>query len=203
MGNVRKDSVEAIQENMSPECIQRDTITPLGTKIHYKYKNGKFKISWGDSIYNRVSDSAYSCHYDSLTGVWDFVPKLHSETQNSLVFIQTSWTSSGGNPAPLAYDVIVLPKNNKDSIVEKEFFISCEKGYLLYGDPFEKVYLQNLENKKIQLISLNPRPFSGRSPTMSIEKTKIDKGILFIKYESLNKQKTDAIKISKRFRIEI
>jgi hypothetical protein len=197
------DSVKIDSTSLTIECIQRDTVTSMGTKIHYLYRNGKFQISWGDNSYNRIYDSLYSCDYDKSTGLWDYVPKLNNETKNYLIFTNILWTSSGGNPAPLEYYAIVFPKNNIDSVFEKEFFINSNGEYLIYGDPEnENVHLLNIESKKSQTILLKPKPDLSRSPTLSIRKTEINGKTLSIKYESLDK-KDEIIIIDKTFNIEI
>lgn len=197
------DSVKIDTNTLTIECIQRDTITSMGTKIHYLYRNGKFQISWGDNLYKRAYDSLYSCNYDKSTGLWDLVPKLYSETKNNIIFTNILWTSSGGNPAPLEYYAIVFPKNIKDSIFEKEFFINSIEEYLIYGDPeSENIHLINVETKKSQTVLLKPKPYISRSPTLSIQKTEIKEKTLYIKYESLDK--SDEIKsIERTFNIEI
>lgn len=185
------------------ECIQRDTITGMGTKIHYLYRNGKFQISWGDNSYQRTYDSLYTCNYNTSTGLWNFVPKLYSETKNNLIFTNVLWTSSGGNPAPLEYYAIVFPKNVKDSIFEKVFFINSIEAYLIYGDfENENIHLINIETKRNQMILLKPKPDLSRSPTLSILKTEIKGKTFYIKYESLDKN--DKIEsIERAFNIEI
>lgn len=197
------DSVKTDTTSMTAECIQGDTTTSMGTKIHYLYRNGKFQISWGDDSYNRIYDSLYSCDYDKSTGLWNFVPKLNSETKNNLIFTNILWTSSGGNPAPLEFYAIVCPKNKKDSIFEKEFFIDSEGDYLLYGDPEnENIHLINLETKRSQTVLLKPKPDLSRSPTLSIQKTEIKEKSLYIRYESIDKN-DETIIIEKTFKIEI
>ena len=189
-------SVKTDTTTLAKECVQNDTTTNLGTKIKYIYTNGKYKISYGDKFYSRTYDSLYTCNYDKSTGLWDFVPKLQSETKNNLIFTNILWTSSGANPAPLEYYVIVLPKNKIDKTFEKEFFITCEGNYLVYGDTESNtIHLINLETKKSQDEILYPPPIISRSPTMSIQETKFDKNSLFIKYETVDKN--DSIKIIK------
>ena len=197
------DSLITDSTSLTTECIQKDTVTVLGTKIHYIFRNGKYLISWGDSSYNRIHDSFYSCDYDKSTGLWDFVPKLNSETKNNLIFTNIFWTSSGGNQAPLEFYAIICPKNNKDSIFEKEYFIDSEGDYLIYGDSENAtIHLINIETKKSQTIILKPKPYLSRSPTLSIRNTEIKGRLLNIKYESLDK--SDEIRIiEKTFNIEI
>ena len=180
-------SIKTDTTTLAKECVQNDTTTNSGTKIKYIYTNGKYKISYGNKFYSRTYDSLYTCNYDKSTGLWDFVPKLQSETKNNLIFTNILWTSSGGNPAPLEYYAIVLPKNKIEKTFEKEFFITCEGNYLVYGDAESNtIHLINLETKKSQDEILYPPPAISRSPTMSIQETKFDKNSLFIKYESVD-----------------
>lgn len=197
------DALKTGAPSMTIECIQRDTITGMGTRIHYINYNGKYQVSWGDNSYNRVYDSLYTCYHDDRTGLWDFVPKLNSETKNNLIFTNILWTSSGGNPAPLEFCAIICPKNVKDSIFEKEFFIDCKGDYLIHGDfENENIHLINIETKKNQTFILNPKPYSSRSPTLAILKTVFKGKSIYIKYESVDKN-DDTIIIERTFKIEI
>ena len=197
------DSVKIDTTSLKTECTQRDTITGMGTKIHYIYLNGKFQISWGDNSYKRAYDSLYSCDYDKSTGLWDFVPKLYSETKNNLIFTNILWTSSGGNPAPLEFCAIVCPKNKVDSIFEKEFFIDSEGEYLIYGDPYnENIHLINIETKNNQTVLLDPKPYLSRSPTLSIQKTQIKGKSIYLEYEALDTNQ-EITTIKKTFKIVI
>ncbi|MDI9309769.1 MAG: hypothetical protein QM535_06105 [Limnohabitans sp.] len=203
--NKNKEKKKIIKEiavkdtlKVDKRCLQRDTVTPMGTKIGYLYQDGKFKITWGDTNYKRVYDSIYSCDYDKNTGIWDFVPKYESETKNTIVLTNILFTSSGGNPAPLEFSAVVLPKNKKDSPYEIDFFITKKGDYLVYGDMEEsKIHLLNLETKKKQKIKLNPYPAIFRSPTSSILETSIYKNTLFIKYESDDENSESEIIVKK------
>lgn len=196
-------SVKFDTSSLTTECIQRDTVTEMGTKIYYLYLNGKFQISWGDNTYNRIYDSLYTCYYDKSTGLWDFVPKIFSETKNYLVFTNVLWTSSGGNPAPLEYYAIVCPKNIIDNVFERDFFIDSSGEYLIYGDhKNENLHLLNIETKKCQTVFLKPRPEQSRSPTISILKTEIKGKSFFVIYKSLDKN-DEVINIERKFNIEI
>jgi len=196
--SVKKDKTELVEE-----CIQKDTTTILGTKVKYIYNDGKYKISYSDKFYNRTYDSLYACDFNKSTGLWDFVPKLHSETKSNLIFTNILWTSSGGNPEPLEYYAIVLPKNKLGKAFEKDFFIECDENYLVYGDPKnDNIHIINLETKKTQLINLIPKPELSRSPTSSILETQIEKKVFSIKYQSLDKNDATII-IEKDFKIII
>lgn len=185
------------------ECLQHDTITSSGTKIHYKYRDNKFQIEWSDNNYKRAYDSLFSCDYDPATGLWDFVPKLKSETDNHLVLTNIIWTSSGGNPAPLEYGALILPKNGTDTAYRKDFCIDTKGNYLVYGDDDnETVHIQNIETGKIQNILLVPKPALSRSPTLSIRKADINNGSLYIKYDADDKDNHLHI-IEKRFKLAL
>lgn len=179
---------------LDSRCIQKDTITPLGTKISYLRQKDRFKICWGDHNYTRVYDSLYSCYYEESTGLWDFVPKFGSETKNTVVLTNVLYTSSGANPAPLEYSALILPKNKKDAPFEIDFFITMLGDYLVYGDgESNTIHIINLETRKIQDEILYPAPVVSRSPTMSIHTAKIDKGALYIKYESIDENDNEKI----------
>jgi hypothetical protein len=201
--NIDSLSLKTDTTSLITECIQKDIIMAMSTKIHYIYRNGKYQISWGDNSYNRIYDSLYSCDYDKSTGLWDFVPKIYSETKNNLIFTNILWTSSGGNPAPLEYYAIICPKNTKDSIYEKEFFIESEGDYLVCGDPYnEYVHLENIETKRRQTITLKPKPYLSRSPTLSIQKTQIKGKSIYLEYEALDTNQ-EITTIKKTFKIVI
>lgn len=208
--NKNKEKKKIIKEiavkdtlKVDKRCLQRDTVTPMGTKIGYLYQDGKFKITWGDTNYKRVYDSIYSCDYDKNTGLWDFVPKYESETKNTIVLTNILFTSSGGNLAPLEFSAIVLPKNKKESPYEIDFFITKKGDYLVYGDMEEsKIHLINLETKKRQDIVLDPSPALIRTPTLAIQDATINKNIFFIKYETFDKN-YDTKMIEKKIKIVI
>jgi len=184
---IKHNLVKTDTLKIDPECAQKDTITPFGTKIYYLQQDGKFKISWENNNQKRVYDSIYSCNYDKETGLWDFVPKFNSETKNNLVFTKILFTSSGANPAPLEHSAIILPKNKSDLPYELDFFIAKENDYLVYGDDGSNtIHIINLETKKVQDEILYPQPAISRSPTMSIRETKFNKNYLIIKYEGVD-----------------
>lgn len=186
---------------LAKECVQKDTTTQLGTQIHYIYQNGKFQISWGDKTYKRTYDSSFTCYVDSLTGIWNLVPKYYAETQNHLVFRSILWTSGGANPAPLEYAAIIFPKNLNDSICEKEFLIDKIEGYLIYGDPLDGIQVLNIDTKKIQTIFLRPLPIVSRAPTSSIIDIKINKNKIWIKYEGCTEDNNGIVENSITLRI--
>jgi len=198
-----RDFKTSLRNSDTVHCIQRDTVTLLGTKIGYLQIEDSFSITWGDDSYQRVYDSLYSCEYDKNTGVWDFVPKFNSETKNNIVLTNTMWTSSGANPAPLEFLAIILPKNKKDSPLEIEFFIAKENDYVVYGDAENpQIHLINLETKQIQDITLKPEPALSRSPTLAIVDTKLQKRSLYIKYQIVDKN-GDLKNVRKKIKIEI
>lgn len=189
-----QDSLRSTARPMAKECIQRDTLTASGTRIHYEFDGEGFRIVWGDRSYTRASDSTYSCDFDPQTGLWDFVPKFHSETKNHLVFTNILWTSSGGNPAPLEEEAIVLPKNLQDSIAHEPFFIDAQGDYLVYGDPNNgSIHISNLETNQNRTFPLSPEPALLRSPTMPIRKTRIAKGELYVQYLSIDRDENEVI----------
>ena len=160
---------------------------------------------WGSSSYNRTYDSLFTCDYDTLSGVWDFVPKYNSETQNTLVLTCVLATSSGGNPAPVEFSALVMPKNVIDSVYVKDFFINCIGDYLIYGDERndENIHIVNVETKKEQDFILNPKPANFKSPTISIRETKIDKETFSIKYEIFKIVADTAVIVAKTFKLKI
>ena len=86
-----------ITDTLCAECQQKDTITPMGVKIQYKYKNGVFKIICSDKSFTRELDSSYICNKNQ-NGVWDFVPKFEYETKNYLVFNNVLSTFDKSHP---------------------------------------------------------------------------------------------------------
>ncbi len=184
-------------------CRQKDTITPLGTMIKYISFKGGYKIAWGDRNYQRIFDTLYTCEYIPLSGLWDDVPKYYSETKNYLVFNNVLCTSSGGNPAPLEYYVIVFPKNVKDAVFEEDYFINCIGNYLIFGDDYKDIiHVRNLETGQQQTLELKPKSMFIRTPTLAIDSTFIEGDFLNIKYETWSAGDS-ALAITRSFRIEI
>jgi hypothetical protein len=202
--NAGADSLKSDTIYSVPECIPKDTTTASGTKIHYIARNNKFQVSWGNGKYSRIYDSSYSCFLEKNSGIWDNVPKLESETKNSLVFRNVLSTSGGANPAPIDFYSIVLPKNQSDSTFEIPFFIKCIKEYIIYTEPFTNntLYLLNLETKKKQLIILNPSTIRERSISTAISDMKIENSMFLIEYKSLDKN-DNTIRVKKKYPLEI
>lgn len=200
----RIDSISPVYPPWSDACIQTDTVTQMGTAIHYLYSNGKFQISWGDSSYYRIYDSLYECAYDSGgSGLWDFVPKYYSETRDYLIFTNILECSGLANPAPLDYYAIVCPKNETDSIFERDLFVGCDGDYLVYGDwDNEYLHVLNVETKSRQTFLLKPAPWVSRSPTMEIQRAKVRGKVLHVTYEALDEDEAFII-VRRTFRIEI
>jgi len=114
-------------------------------------------------------------------------------------------TSSGGNPAPIDFSVMVLPKNITDSIYEKEMYIDHAGDYIIYltGASADSLSVLNLETKKIQICALNPQPLIfAKSPTFIIQKTKIKNKVLHVEYEDLDSNDSTVIRKNK-FRLTI
>jgi hypothetical protein len=190
--------------SLDKNCFQKDTTTLLGTKIKYIYQQGLFRIVCSDSSFSRKTGSLYACHYDSISGLCDLVPKLESETTNNLLFTYVYFTSSGRNCAPLEYSAIIIPKNNTDAIIEKYFFIMQKGDYLFYGDGTipNVIHLMNIETKQIQDFELDPLPALSRSPTMSIREIKITGKLFYVKYEAFL-ENTEPQIVIKKLKIKI
>ncbi|WP_338792645.1 hypothetical protein [Bernardetia sp. MNP-M8] len=204
LDSIKTDSILTKKE-MAKECFQKDTVTAMGTSIKYSYENEGFRITWSDSSYKRSLDSLFHCDFDERTGTWDFVPKYIHETKNTVVLQNILYTSSGGNPAPLAYSSIILPKNTKGVVIEKYEILMTKDDYLVYATDLDSVFILNLETNKEQTILLKPRPLHVRSPTISIEKPRIEKKTFYLEYNSLKKVEDDyeEIRVKKSFKIKI
>lgn len=170
-----------------PECIPRDTVTRTGIEIHYLYDNENYQISWGNAGFHRTYDSLYTCSRDTFGGIWDFIPKLESETATRLIFKNVLSTSGGANPAPIEFTAIILPKNATDPALEVPFYIDCIGNYLLYAEPFttDTLYLMNVETNNIQEIILDPPAFVGRTITFALHHIRIKNGQLRFEYDAL------------------
>jgi len=176
---------QAANTAAASECAQKDTTTAMGTRIRYLLQDGGYKITWGDTTYQRVTDSLYTCEYVEGSGLWSYVPAYHSETKNTLVFTATFENSSGGNPSAISEIALVLPKNRQDSIYTQEFFLKAEGNYLVYCQNYfepDKLVVQNLETKRAQRITLRPKPLLFRTPGLSINNVKIVNGSIRIIY---------------------
>lgn len=169
-------------DTICTECLQKDTISPLGVKIHYKFKNGVFKIICSNNSFIRELDSSFTCTKNQ-NGVWDFVPKLKHETKNYLVFENIFCTSGGANPMPLAYSAIVVSKLSKGIIKEYPILEYCKGNYLLYLNAEDfTIHLLNLETNKIQDINLENSLGQCRMPNLCINSVKIENNKLKISY---------------------
>jgi hypothetical protein len=194
-----------INDSLLPvDCIPANLITRLGTKVMYTRVGNAVKLCWGDDTYTRSHDSLFTCE-DSRFGRWDFIPKFLSETKHNLVFKNVLSTSSGGNPAPIDFSVIVFPKNMKDSVYEKEMYIDKHGDYLVYiaGWKADSLAVLNIESKRTQICRLSPDPLPfARSPTFIIKKTKIKDQAFFVEYEGLD-EKDSTIILKNKFKLNI
>ncbi|WP_375561608.1 hypothetical protein ACE193_03405 [Bernardetia sp. OM2101] len=204
--STKTDSIPSKKE-LAEQCIQKDTVTPMGTIIKYSYEieNEGFRIIWSGNSYERSSDSLYYCNFYEQMGTWDFVPKYIHETKNTIVLRNIFYTSGGGHPAPIAYTTLVLPKNDTSSIIEKYELLMTKDDYLVYATDLDSVFILNLETNKEQTILLQPRPLYIRSPSMSIQKYKIENKVLKIEYDAIKKvgETYEEIRVKKSFKIEI
>ncbi len=183
----QNNPISKVAADSVPECVPRDTVTPSGIEIHYLYDNESYQISWGNAGFRRTYDSVYTCTRDTYGGIWDFIPKLESETPNRLIFKNVLSTSGGANPAPIEFTAILLPKNATDPALEVPFYIDCLGNYLLYAEPYttETLYLMNVETKKIQEIILDPPAAVGRTIAFALQHIRIKNGQLRFEYEAL------------------
>ncbi len=166
-------------------CQPRDTITALNTSVCYVAQAKGFKISWGDGQYRRLYDSLYTCEDSDTIGLWNDIPSYYAETPNTLVFVCPFARSSGGNPIPINFYALVLPKNQQDSVYTRENFLRAKGNYLVYcQNEFEpeKLVVQNLETKRTQRITLRPKPLLFRVAGLSINDVKIANGIIRVVY---------------------
>jgi hypothetical protein len=184
------DTLTNISYQIITECIPHDTTTASGLKIHYLNNNGSYQITWGSESFMRTYDSLYSCEKDDWGNIWDEIPRLEAETPNYIVFKNVLTHSGGGNPEPIEFYAIVLPKNPVDTNYEKEFYIKTIGNYMIYSEPFsfETLVILNLETKKNQKIILEPSAFEGyRTLAWCIKKMQIEQGKFYIDYKALNK----------------
>jgi len=186
------------------DCIPSNFKTKSGTQVMYTRVGDAVQLSWGDETYTRSYDSLFTCE-DSQFGRWDFIPKFLSETKHSLVFKNVLSTSSGGNPAPIDFSVIVFPKNMKDSVYEKELYIDKHDDYLVYiaGWTADSLAVLNIESKKTQICRLSPDPLPfAKSPTFIIKKTKVTDKMFFVEYEGLDEKDSVVVRKNK-FKLNI
>jgi len=183
------------------QCKPRDTTSADGTLVKYIACKDEYRIEWSNRGFRRTTDSLYHCHIWE-SGVWDFIPKLHADARRYLVFTNVAFTSSGGNPDPLEYSVLLFPKNQSGKIRELDFFVDMIGNYLVYSSDFGELHLMNLETDEVQDIELRPTPAFIRSPTIPIEEVCIQDRTLIVEYEAVDENGEDLRGLN-FFRIEI
>lgn len=182
-GDEMRDSLQGVSLSPTAECIHRDTLTPMGTRIRYLQDGDNFRLAWGDGSYQRVHDSTFTCFYDPGTGTWDFVPDLVSETAHYLVLENTLYTSSGGNPMPIAFYAVICPKDADSPILERDFLLGWEGDFVWFGDPDPaRLHLVDLERGEEREILLSPAPPRGRTPGVGILDSWMEGGELVVRY---------------------
>ena len=189
-------------------CIPANFTTRLGTKVMYTRVGNEVKLSWGNNTYTRSHDSLFTCADYTGSGRWDFIPKYDAETKNHLIFTNVLSTSSGGNPAPIDFSVLVLPKNTVDSIYQKDMYIKSHKNYIIYvsdSESFvESLDILNVETKKKQVCTLSPQSvIFARSPTFVIQSTVIKNKMLHVEYETYDENLDSIIIVKNKFRLTI
>ena len=191
-------------KNIENKCIQKDTVTALGTIIKYHKVDEGFKISYQDGSFQRTLDDEFTCRTDEF-GVWDDVPKFENETINYFILKYVFSTSSGGNPAPIDFSILIIPKHSLEKILVKDCFIDMKENYVIYLDEENnsKIKILNLESKKEQTIKLRSNPAPIKGITLFIRKVNINKNKLIISYETLNKKIEDSILVTEEYKLKI
>lgn len=194
----------SISQNSEDKCFQKDTITTLGTIIKYKKDDNVFKISYQDGLFKRTLDEDFECRIDEF-GLWDDVPKFENETLNYFVLKYVFSTSSGANPAPIDFSVLIIPKHSFDIVLVKDCFIKMKGNYIVYLDEenSSKIKILNLESKKKQTIKLrsNPAPIKGIS--LFIRKVILTEHKLTISYETINEKIEDIVLVTEEYKLKI
>jgi hypothetical protein len=193
-----------ITKNIVNNCIQKDTITTLGTIIRYNKVDDGFKISYQDGSFLRTLDDEYTCTIDEF-GMWDEIPKFENETKNYFTLKYVFSTSSGGNPAPIDFSVLIIPKHSFEKILVKDCFIEMKENYVVYLDEENnsKIKILNLESKKNQTIKLRSNPAPIKGITLFIRNVDIKKNKLTISYETLNKKLEEIILVTEEYKLKI
>lgn len=202
----KEEKQAGVVDSLLPsDCIPANFTTPMGTKVVYTKVDHAVKLSWGNDTYIRSHDSLFTCELDEYGNRWDWIPKYVAETKNYLIFENVLSTSSGGNPSPIEFTAIILPKKATDLIYEKDLYIDKHEDYIIYlpGATADSLAIMNLETKKTQICRLLPAPVPfAKSPTFIITKTGISKQNLNVEYESLDKN--DSVVIQKnKFKLKV
>jgi len=194
----------AISKNSEDKCFQKDTITTLGTIIKYKKDDNVFKISYQDGLFQRTLDEDFECRIDEF-GVWDDVPKFENETLNYFVLKYVFSTSSGANPTPIDFSVLIIPKHSFEKVLVKDCFIKMKGNYVVYLDEENnsKIKVLNLESKKNQTIKLRSNPAPIKGITLFIREVIITEHKLTISYETLNEKMEDIVLVTEEYKLKI
>lgn len=197
---LKKDTV---CENL--KYIPKDSITKFGTKIHYVNIDCKYKVLYEFNGLTRLYDTLFDCHFEKESGLWDFVPKLENETRDFLIFRNLLATSSGNNPDPMEYSIYIMPKNIKDSIFKKDYFIIDTADYIVYGDESDNslIHIFNLESRKEQICELKQTPAPIRAITLFIQKIAFINKQIIVTYESQNIETGESEVVEEKFKLEI
>lgn len=195
---------DMLEKTIKNSCNQKDTITLWGTIIKYRKVNDGFKISYQDGQFHRTLDNDFECTIDEF-GVWDNVPKFENETVNYFVLKYVFSTSSGENPAPIDFSVLIIPKHSFKKVLVKDCFLKMKGNYVVYIDEEDdsKIRILNLESKKKQTIKLSSKPASIKGITLFIRKVEITNNKLLISFETFNEKLEEIILVTEEFKLKI
>ncbi|RZK23022.1 MAG: hypothetical protein EOO43_08940 [Flavobacterium sp.] len=107
-------------------------------------------------------------------------------------------TSSGGNPAPIDFAVLIIPKHSLAPIIQKDWFLKMQQNYIIYLDEVNnrKVIVLNLESQKSQSIELKSEPAPIKGITLFVKEVEIKSNSFKISYESVDYE-NDELKLVK------
>ena len=114
-------------------------------------------------------------------------------------------TSSGANPAPIDFSILIIPKHSFEKVLVIDCFIKMIGNYIIYLDEENnsKINILDLESKKKQTIKLHSEPAPIKGATLFVRKVELNKNKLIVSYETLNKKMEDIVLVTEEYKLKI
>jgi hypothetical protein len=134
--NSAKTDFNDKQEDCHVWLADSDTALSTGEYIKYLKEEDRVKIEWGNKTFKRILKNDYDCK-----GAPSWVPTIRWSTSK---YIGLKY----GCGAP-CWGTIILPKNEKDSIVERMYDLQIDtlnnRMVYLDNDSYDKLIVENFE----------------------------------------------------------
>jgi hypothetical protein len=134
--NSREMGFDDKQDDCHVWLADSDTTLSTGEYIKYLNEEDKVKIEWGNKTFKRTLKNDYDCE-----GAPSWVPTIRWSTSK---YIGLKYGC--GSPC---WGTIILPKNEKDSIVERMYDLQIDtlnnRMVYLDNDSYDKLIVENFE----------------------------------------------------------